>query len=111
MNPIAIVLAISLLANTALGYAYLGQRDEAIEAASDRDAARGVAETCSKSVDDLQVKAAKRAKDAAPARAAAAASAASADKKADEILTTPASASDDCTAAAQRADKWLKGRK
>ena len=50
MNPVHIILALSVLANAALGWAYLGQRDKAAKASTDltnmrrqRDGARGAA--------------------------------------------------------------------
>lgn len=111
MNPFTFALAISLIANAALGYAYLGQRDDTAAAKSARDTAQSAADTCSKSVDDLQQKASTRAKDATQARTKAAAVAKTRDQLADMILSTPASSPDDCTAATQRASKWLATRK
>ena len=35
MNPVHIILALSVLANAALGWAYLGQRDKAAKASDD----------------------------------------------------------------------------
>lgn len=111
MNPLTIALAISLIANAALGFAYLGQRDETTAATAARDTAQGVADTCSKSVDDLQLKANARAKEATQARNKAAAAAKTRDQQADMILSTPASSPDDCQAATQRASNWLATRK
>ena len=35
MNPVHIILALSMLANAALGWAYLGQRDKTTKASTD----------------------------------------------------------------------------
>ena len=118
MNPILIALAISLAANAALGWAYLGQRDETATARADlrgmegqRDGARGAASACSDSLDDLRDLAAQRARDAAPARAAAAGKAQGHNQRADVILSTPAPVPGDVCASAQtRVDEWLADR-
>lgn len=118
MNPILIALAISLAANAALGWAYLGQRDDTTEARTalrdmegQRDGARQSASACSDSVDDLRELADKRAREAAPARAAAASAAQGRNQLADLILSTPAPVPGDVCASAQaRVDDWLKGR-
>lgn len=113
MNPIiilAVTMVISLAGNAALGYLYLDQRDSTVMAEGQRDQARGAADTCSKSVDELVEKSADRAKKAIVARKAAAASAATHDARSDEILSTPATSTDDCQAAQDRSTAWLKGR-
>lgn len=112
MNPIALVLAVSLIANLGIGYAYLGQRDQTTAATKDRDSARGAAQSCSDSVDALQIRAADRAVKAKKDIAAAAARARSADERADLVLATPASTPGDaCKSADTRATQWLKARK
>ena len=118
MNPILIALAISVAANAALGWAYLGQRDDTTEARTalrdmegQRDGVRQVASACSDSVDDLRELADKRAREAAPARAAAASVAQGRNQRADQILAAPQSVPGDACASAQaRVDEWLKGR-
>lgn len=118
MNPILIALTISVAANAALGWAWLGQRDETATAKADlramegqRDGARQAASACSDSVDDLRELADKRARDAAPARAVAASAAQGRNQRADVILSTPAPVPGDACASAQaRVDDWLKGR-
>lgn len=118
MNPILIALAISVAANVALGWAYLGQRDDNTTARSElrdmqgqRDGARQAASACSDSVDDLRELADKRAREAAPARAAASDIAKTHNQRADTILATPAPVPGDVCASAQaRVDSWLKGR-
>lgn len=118
MNPLLIALAISVAANAAVGWAWLGQRDETATAKADlramegqRDGARQAASACSDSVDDLRELADKRARDAAPSRAAAASAAQGHNQRADVILSTPAPVPGDMCASAQaRVDDWLKGR-
>jgi hypothetical protein len=118
MNPIMIALAISLAANAALGWAYLGQRDDTTTAQTalrdmegQRDGARQAASACSDSVDDLRELADKRAREAAAARAAAAGKAQGHNQRADAILAAPPKVPGDACASAQaRVDDWLKGR-
>ncbi len=118
INPMIVALGISVAANAALGWAYLGQRDETTEARTalrdmegQRDGARQAASACSDSVDDLRELADKRAREAAPARAAAASAAQRHDQRADLILSTPAPVpGDECASAQARVDDWLKGR-
>lgn len=118
MNPIMIALAISLAANCALGWAYLGQRDDTATAQADlrgmegqRDGARKAASACSDSLDDLRELAEQRARDGAAARAAAATTAKTHNQRADQILASPAPVPGDACASAQvRVNDWLKGR-
>lgn len=118
MNPILIALAVSVAVNAALGWAYLGQRDDTATALADlrsmqgqRDGAREAASACSDSVDDLRELADKRAREAAPARAAAATAAQGHNQRADVILSTPAPVPGNACASAQaRVDEWLNGR-
>ncbi len=118
INPMLVMLGISLAANGLLGWAYLGQRDDTAVAKTalrdmegQRDGARQAASACSDSVDDLRELADKRARDAAPARAAAASAAQGHNQRADLILSTPAPVLGDACASAQaRVDEWLKGR-
>ena len=106
-----IALAVSVAGNAGLGYLYLGQRDSTVTTEVTMNQAKGAAETCSKSVDDLKIKSDDRLKAATVARKSAAASAAAGDARADEILSTPATSTDDCKAAQDRTSAWLKGRK
>lgn len=111
MNPIAIVLVISLAANAGLGWAYLGQRDKAVVAVEKKDQATGAAQECSKGVQKLETRAAERKAAAAPKIEAARAEAAELDKRADQILATPpAVPGDDCRSAQARVDTWWQGR-
>ena len=118
MNPVHIILALSLAANAALGWAYLGQRDKAAKASADlthmqqqRDGARGAASACSDAVEALQEQAAQRAAAAAPARAAAAKTAQQSDRRADYTLSLkPRNVGDACASTQALADEWLRGR-
>ena len=111
MNPVHIILALSVLANAALGWAYLGQRDKAAKASADlthmqqqRDGARGAASACSDAVEALQEQAAQRA-------AAAAKAAQQIERRADYTLTLkPRHVGDACASAQALADEWLQGR-
>lgn len=111
MNPLGIVLAISLAANMALGWAYLGQRDAAVVAVERTSQATGAAVACSSGVDKLEKQAETRHAAAAPKIAAAKVAAVTAAKKADVILATPATApGDDCKSATDRVDAWWADR-
>ena len=118
MNPVHIILALSVLANAALGWAYLGQRDKTTKASTDlanmqqqRDGARGAARACSDAVEALQEQAAQRAAVAAPARAAAAKTAQQSDRRADHTLSLkPRHVGDACASTQALADEWLRGR-
>ncbi|WP_053845520.1 hypothetical protein [Paracidovorax avenae] len=118
MTPLQIILLVSLAANGLLGWAYLGERDDATEARAAVSAkgqelagARGAAEACSSKVDELRTLANKRAQEAAPARRAAADRAADHNRQADRILAAPPAVPGDACASAQvRVDAWLKGR-
>lgn len=118
MNPVHIVLALSLAANAALGWVYLGQRDKTTQASTDlanmqqqRDGARGAASACSEAVEALQEQAAQRAAAAAPARAAAAQTAKQSDRRADYTLSLkPRHVGDSCASTQALADEWLRGR-
>ena len=115
---LAIALLASLATNGAMGWAYLGQRDDAAQARADlgaveqqRDGARADASACSDATDDLRTLADQRAIEAQAARAEAAAQARTHQQKADAILATPpAVPGDDCKSAQMRVDNWLKGR-
>ena len=109
MSPVTIILAISLIANAALGYAYLGKRDTAVAATTNLEHAGADVTTCNASVDNLDTQATERAEAAARARKAAASAAAVKNAKADTILSTPAAApGDDCKSATVRANDWFK---
>ncbi len=118
MTPVQILLLVSLAANGLLGWAYLGQRDNATEARAAVSAkgqelagVRGAAEACSSSVDELRTLASKRAETAAPARRAAADRAADHYRKADAILAKPpAVPGGACASAQHRVDNWLLER-
>lgn len=108
---LGVALAISIAGNAGLTYAYLGQRDETTAAQGERDQARAAATACSDATENLRELADKRESENKKLRAAAAARAKTLNEEADAILSTPASDPDDCKAASQRLDRWLKGRK
>jgi hypothetical protein len=111
MNPLLLALAISLAANALLGWAYLGQRDTATTAVVQQEQATGAAQACSQGTESLLTEAAENARQGAPKRAAAAQAAEIHDKRADEILATPAAVpGDDCKSAQAQVDLWWKGR-
>lgn len=118
MTPMQIILLVSLAANGLLGWAYLGQRDDATEARAAVSAkgqelagARGAAQACSTAVDELRRLADKRAREAETARRAAGARKAAYDRQADAILAAPpAVPGDACASAQHRVDAWLQGR-
>jgi hypothetical protein len=108
---LGIALALSLGANSVLTWAYLGQRDDKVAAAKDRDQARADATACSKGVEEMVDKREKRFAAAAPARAAAQVKAETLTKQADQVLATPATVQgDECKSAADRVDAWWAAR-
>lgn len=118
MTVLQLVLLISLVTNAALGWVYLGERDDAVAARSEVSAksqelagVRGAAEACSTSVDGLRLLADKRLLEAANARRQAGLRASERNRRADEILAAPAAVPGDACASAQaRVDGLVKGR-
>lgn len=108
---LGIALAISMGLNALGGWAYLGQVKATVAAESERDQARGAATACSDATEALRTLADKREAENKKLRVEAAARAKTLNEEADAILSTPASDTDDCKAASQRLDRWLKGRK
>lgn len=112
MSPWAYVLGASLVLNAALGWAYLGQRDEAAAAVGERDQARGAATACSDATEELRRLADKSLKEGATARAASRDAAKKLASRADDELTrTPAVPGDACASAAQENREWLEKRR
>lgn len=115
---LAIALLASLAANGAMGWAYLGQRDDAAQARADlgameqqRDSARQAASACSDATDDLRDLADRRKAEAAPARAAAASAAAVLSHRADATLASaPTVPGDMCYSMQALGDQWLQER-
>lgn len=111
MQVLALLLALSVAGNGALGYVYLGERDARVAADQARSMAVDAATSCTASITTLQDEADARAMRAIPALAAAQARALSAQQRAQQILSTPASVpGDDCQSARERAALWLQGR-
>lgn len=106
---LAAALAISVLGHIAGGYAYLQQRDAAVEARTDlrhqqgaTEAASLAANACSESVEALSVSAAVMASQLEGVRSAASKKAGVHYAKADKILSTPAAVPGDACASAQK---------
>lgn len=105
------VLALSIAGNAALGWAWLGARDRAAVAITERDDARAAATACSDATEALRDLADKRGEEAKRAQAAARQAAGQRESRAQQILSTPAAVpGDDCGSARVRVDGWLKGR-
>lgn len=111
MSPWAYVLLASLAANAGLSYLWLDARDDVAAGAVRLDEARAHANACSDATEALQEQAKKREAENKLLRANAAKAAQTLNEQADAILSAPASDPDDCKAASQRLDRWLKGRK
>lgn len=116
MNPLivglALALALSMGGTAAIGWAWLGTRDELATATVERDNARGLASACNDATEALREQADQRAAAAKPRQAAARATAATHGNRALEILTTPAAVpGDDYASARRRVDGWLQRRR
>jgi hypothetical protein len=104
------ILIISLAINALTGWAYLGQRDRATQAAQTAATASAAAEQCSQGVAHLQALADQRAREAEAARQQAAQQAAELDAQADaELARPPAVPGDACKSAQIRLDAWKAG--
>lgn len=110
-TSLLIALAILLASNAATGWAWLHARDQVAALQVERNAAVNTAGMCSKSVSDMQTRAAAAAKAARPVVAAAAAVALVHEQRADQILAAPPSTpSNDCQSARDRVRAWLTMR-
>lgn len=108
LAALAGAIALSVAANAALGWAWIGTRHELAKAVSERDATRALASACSDATDDLRNLADERAATARKAQASARGAAAAREELAHTILSTPAAlAGDDCGSARVRVDRWL----
>jgi hypothetical protein len=104
-------IAVSLAFNLALGWAYLGQRDETQKAKDQATQAATAAKQCSDGVKDLQDAAADSKVDHLMALANAKEAADRANRRADIILKAgPAAPGDDCKSAQIRVDQWWQTR-
>ena len=118
INPMIVALAISVAANAALGWAYLGQRDDTTQARGElramegqRDGARQLASECSDATEALREQASRRAAAAAPARAAAASTASALQQRSDYTLSLkPRDPANLCGSMQALGDEWLQGR-
>lgn len=108
---LSILLAISLLANLLLGWAYLHQRDKATVATTVEQQAQGAANACSDGTAALATQAQQRQAAAVPKIAAAAKQADALERRADAVMAAgPAVPGDDCRSAQARVDTWWQGR-
>lgn len=115
MNPIltglGVALAVSVLGNVGLTNAYLGARDEAVEATAAAGQARNAAKQCSDGVSSMQAAAETRAKIAEVERDVAEAASQAAQRRAQALLSKrPSMPADDCRSAAVQMDDWLSNR-
>jgi hypothetical protein len=111
LQVLALALGVSVAGNAALGWVWLGARDQVAIATTERDDARAAASACSDATDDLRELADKRGAEAKRAQAAAREAAGRREGRAQQILSTPAALpGDDCGSARVRVDRWLKGR-
>jgi hypothetical protein len=110
MSATQILLALSLLANAVLGWAYLGQRDKAVTYEVREGAAVATAELCSKGTDALDKAAGQREREARPARQAAQDKDRQHQAQAQQILAKPAAVPGDACASAQAVvdDFWAR---
>ncbi len=108
---LALLLALSVAANAALGWAYLGQRDTAVVATTETKQADGVARACGDGVKTLAKQAEKRHTEAAPKVEAARQQAEEAGELAIQIISTPpAVPGDECKSAQAARDDWWERR-
>ena len=111
INPVFVALALSLAANGLLGWQWLGARDRATVAVTQRDDARADATACSDATDDLRTLADARKKEADKARAVAAGQVKTHDQRADYTLgLRPKNPADMCASMQALGDDWLQGR-
>lgn len=111
VQVLAVALALSMAGNAALGWAWLGARDQVAVATTERDDARAAASACSDATEALRELADKRGAEAKHAQAVAREAAGRREGRAQQILSTPAAVpGDDCGSARVRVDGWLKGR-
>jgi hypothetical protein len=111
LNPVAVLLAASVLGNVALGFAWNNARDELADVRNARDQARGVASACSDATDDLRDLADEREAKARKVQDVARRTALAHEALAQQILSTPVAVPGDaCASARVRIDRWLEGR-
>jgi hypothetical protein len=110
-NILATLLAISVAANAAMGWAYLGQRDSAVTHEVREGTALATAELCSKGTAQLGAAADQREREAAPARQAAADKNRGHQAQAQRIMAKPAAVPGNACASAQGVvDDWWERR-
>lgn len=111
MQALLVSLGLSVAGNAALGWAWVGAREQAATSTLQRDDARAVASACSDATADLRELADKRGAEAKKAQAIARDAATGRQRAAQTILSTPAAVPGNACASAQiRVDAWLRGR-
>lgn len=111
MNPIHIVLLISLVLNGVLGWAYLDKRDAAAVAGANLSSVRVDLNACSDATQDLRDLADARAAEARKLRAAAAKTAKPLERRADYTLgLQPRDPLNMCSSMQALGDEWLNRR-
>ena len=111
MSPLAYLLAASIAANAALGWAWIDARDARTVAEQKRDQARADAMAASDAVEALDDLAKKRAAAAKPVQAAARSAAVAAQQRATREISTPAAvAGDDYASTQARLQRWEQRR-
>ncbi|MCZ4315180.1 hypothetical protein O4H66_17370 [Comamonadaceae bacterium G21597-S1] len=109
--PLLLALGILLASNAAAGWAWLKARDQVAELRVQYNQAANTAGLCSRSIEQIRVRADQQTAAARTAVAAAAAKARAGDRRADQILATPPSKPDnDCASAQAQVDEWLSNR-
>ena len=107
---LAVLLALALLGDVLLARAYLAQRDKAVTYQVTERHATGTAIECSKGTEAMAGAAQAQQAAAASLVAAADDQANKRQRKAQQILATPAGSADVCTAAQARVDAWASER-
>lgn len=109
---LAILLAVSVGLNLLAGWAYLGQRDQAVASGVRQGQATAAALQCSEGTEKLEQQAQVREQAAKPKIDAAADAARRRQAEAQRILSTPAAVPGDaCASAQERIDDWWKERR
>lgn len=104
-------LALSLLGNALLAWLWVGAREGAAVATHEGGHARAAAAACSEGTEVLVQQADKREGEGRDRQAAAAKVALEHERKAQDILITPAAVpGDSCASAQARIDEWLADR-
>lgn len=110
MKPAHILLVISLIANAAMGWAYLSQRDKAVATGVREGQAVAVALECGRGTQDIEDAAERRQQEAAPKVEEARRKADEHNREADRILQRSPAPGDACASAQAELDDWWQRR-